>query len=426
MSDASSPRRAARAPLDTLVGDEERLVLDIGSRVCRAGFSGESAPRAIVDALATCRDALSGTSSLWDLNMMMARDERTTRERHTTLVRCLNHQLREVFRDQLMTDPRARSAIVAHSPLLMDAVQHAICEVLLGKLGVPRVSFIDTHVLASVAAGRMIALVVDVGYLETTVMPVYYGRPLRNLIYTTPRAGRRLTEAVSMLIGSDSEPVPPDVAETVKTSALLVSPAPIAGQTVCVSPLDRDAFATKYSGMRAESVPLTVRSARGLITVDGWVRERAAEVLFEPGNEDELSIVDCAVSCILRVPIDTRRDLLSSILLAGGTPMLPGFAARYEASVKAALRAKTLHSSVLVHRASTSVREENSTSAEGLASNVRVLNAPQATDAPAPMPGLPCNLLAWTGASIAGSLQADGTLQVQRDEWTRAQRLTPS
>ena len=89
--------------------------------------------------------------------------------------------------------------------------------------------------------------------------------------------------------------------------------------------------------------------ARGTIIIPGWIRERAAEVLFEGGDVDERSVVEivldillkvrrrCVVhlyiSAIFQVPVDLRKEMASSILVVGGTPMLPGFVHRLHAEL---------------------------------------------------------------------------------------------
>lgn len=64
------------------------------------------------------------------------------------------------------------------------------------------------------------------------------------------------------------------------------------------------------------------------VEFDGLVREKAAEVWFQnkdpEGNSLPYMILDCLATC----PIDTRKKLASSILITGGTAMLPGFKAR--------------------------------------------------------------------------------------------------
>ena len=64
----------------------------------------------------------------------------------------------------LLSDAKTYRVLLVHSPLCLDAVQHALCEVLLTNMHVPSVSFVDSHVLCTLAVGRTSALVVDVGH----------------------------------------------------------------------------------------------------------------------------------------------------------------------------------------------------------------------------------------------------------------------
>lgn len=81
----------------------------------------------------------------------------------------------------------------------------------------------------------------------------------------------------------------------------------------------------------------TAREARGSLVVPGWIRERACEVFFEPGDEDEASIVEMVLESLVKLPIDTRPALAGSILIVGGTAMIPNFAHRLRIEVVRAL-----------------------------------------------------------------------------------------
>ncbi|KAG8982866.1 hypothetical protein FRB90_006488, partial [Tulasnella sp. 427] len=74
-------------------------------------------------------------------------------------------------------------------------------------------------------------------------------------------------------------------------------------------------------------------NARGTLIIPGWIRERAAEVLFEGGDIDERSVAEMILDSLLKVPVDLRKTLASSILLVGGTAMLPGFIQRVHAEI---------------------------------------------------------------------------------------------
>ncbi|KAG8690072.1 hypothetical protein FRC09_012152 [Ceratobasidium sp. 395] len=82
-------------------------------------------------------------------------------------------------------------------------------------------------------------------------------------------------------------------------------------------------------------------AGRGIVVVPGWMRERAAEVLFMGGDVDERSVAETVLDSLRKVPVDLRKELISSILVVGGTSMLPGFIPRLHAEVQALLSPPT-------------------------------------------------------------------------------------
>jgi actin-related protein 10 len=46
-------------------------------------------------------------------------------------------------------------------------------------------------------------------------------------------------------------------------------------------------------------------TGRGTLIIPGWVRERAAEVLFEGGDVDESSVAEVILDALLKVTDDT-------------------------------------------------------------------------------------------------------------------------
>lgn len=104
------------------------------------------------------------------------------------------------------------------------------------------------------------------------------------------------------------------------------------------------ALATMYMN-HSTAMDLTMRvmpsvdtgTGRGTLVIPGWIRERAAEVLFEGGDVDEASMAEVVLDALLKVPVDLRRTLASCILVTGGTPMLPGFIPRLHKELHRAL-----------------------------------------------------------------------------------------
>jgi len=168
-------------------------------------------------------------------------------------------------------------------------------------------------------------------------------------------------------------------------------------------------------------------TGRGTLIIPGWIRERGAEVLFEGGDVDESSMAEVILDSLLKVPVDLRKTLASTILVVGGTPMLPGFIPR-------------LHSELLRAIASSSPSTSRPPSRPGrprpapydryaplrpLIPYFAILNNPSpststtessnAGKAPAFTPGT----MAWVGGSLAGALKTGG-VEVPREKWDEA------
>jgi actin-related protein 10 len=173
---------------------------------------------------------------------------------------------------------------------------------------------------------------------------VYHSRPLFNVLHTTPRAGSRLHARLVPLLekfgrflppgalAPNSSPSPAVAApiprehltysfvEDLKTRILFVS-TPIAAQG---QPMDLDLpeetsepntpydeskdvrwltqIQTTYSAeLTATDLSVRLPDGKGTVIVPGWVRERAAELFFEPGDEDEASLTETILELLLKV-----------------------------------------------------------------------------------------------------------------------------
>lgn len=62
----------------------------------------------------------------------------------------------------------------------------------------------------------------------------------------------------------------------------------------------------------------------------------AAEVLFQPGvmGYEAVGLSEAVHDCIAALPIDCRRAMYATVLLGGGTMMLPGLSTRLERDLR--------------------------------------------------------------------------------------------
>ncbi|EPQ29977.1 uncharacterized protein PFL1_02650 [Pseudozyma flocculosa PF-1] len=597
----ASGSSSAAVKRHSLFGTEDRIVLDIGSRVSKFGFSGEEKPRAIVDSVplslpSTSRTALAETDALWDQDVEMAQSEQLRKHAHALLVARLTHLVRTAFFHHLMVEPKQRNVLVIENASMPAIVKQLLCKVLLSNLQVPSVSFVPSHLMALVAAGSTTGLVIECGYLETSVMPIYYGRPMSSSLRSTTRAGRALNRRLRGLLLHHAKFLPAhtaaptaasrqkaadvpralltdDLLEHIKAKALIVGPydadldrisqtqkgtaagdseasmaAPSSAQSAAdaaIGGLPASSSATQSSTnpfadvdgsaegaasaaaaaaaaaaatattasttpslnrlyrdlklydesddepkMRAlkaayrrstKATPIAVAlpprpasgpsaspassssfhtadpslAPGGSLIIPGWIRDRAAEVLFESADDEDEeagpSIVELTVDVIRRLPIDLRKTMCESILVIGGTAMMPGMVNRFRVQLEAALKQhETSRTYERLHRhrrgagagvvpsprsnsgvEAAAEQQETATAAHNdaglLYQRIAVLNDPWPRISPdtgrpqgGTAPAFAANLLPFVGTSLLGELKTAPLSEITREAYEEA------
>ncbi|TCD66444.1 hypothetical protein EIP91_001381 [Steccherinum ochraceum] len=196
---------------------------------------------------------------------------------------------------------------------------------------------------------------------------------------------------------------------------------------------ERHSTATDLKMKVEPPVAQQVGTGRGTLVIPGWIRERSAEVLFEGGDVDESSVAEVILDSLLKAPVDLRKTLASSILVVGGTPMLPGFISRLHTELLRAISPPTSqHSSRPPSRPGRPrpTQYDKYACLRQLVPYFAILNNPSppplqpnpprgslnAGKAPAFTPAA----MAWVGGSLAGALKIGG-VEVPRERWDEAE-----
>ncbi|OZJ02736.1 hypothetical protein BZG36_04674, partial [Bifiguratus adelaidae] len=236
--------------VSSIYGTEDRIVLDIGSLYIKCGLSGEPRPRHIIPVYAQtgfskekhgamhsvegqCKelyttslflpdpwedDDFSGihettytTDTVTAMSAMESVESPTASHADIQFSRIetqLSQLLRSIYFDYLLTDPKSRKVTICESPLLPVQLKQLIAKILFQHFHAPSISFAPIHFLAILSTGRTTGLVVDVGNLETIVLPVYLSRPLFPYIKTSLLAGKAFTLSLRRLLLSFGRIIP--------------------------------------------------------------------------------------------------------------------------------------------------------------------------------------------------------------------------
>ncbi|KAM1256938.1 hypothetical protein EV1_030734 [Malus domestica] len=264
------------------------------------------------------------------------------------------------FRECLLVDPKEHPMLLAEPSSNTQQQRERTTELMFEKYKVPALFLAKNAVLTSFASGRATSLVVDGGGGSTTVAPVHDGYVLQKAVLSSPIGGEFLTDCLTKSLESKGMTIKPrysfkrketrpgefqvvdvDFPNTTE-SYRLYSQRIIASdikECVCRSP------DTPYDEIAYSNIPMTSYELPDGQTIEiGADRFKIPDILFNPslaqtipGMEHFAEIAPAVrglpqmvIESINKCDVDIRRELFSSILLAGGTASMQQLKERLE------------------------------------------------------------------------------------------------
>ncbi|KAG5914641.1 hypothetical protein E4U53_004616 [Claviceps sorghi] len=205
------PQRAMTSSFgspSTIRADDDFLILELGSRFVRAGFAGDSSPKACLtsgpaqqrragDFRAWQEPGPRSSTMTWAVDYEMWRYD--VRDVDLGLFRDkLERLLRDAFTRFLLIDSRPRRIGLVLDSALPIPLLSSVLDTLFARFQTPMVSLMSAPTMVAVGAGLRSALVIDMGWNETVVTSVYEYREVKSS--RTVRAGRCLNEELYKLV----------------------------------------------------------------------------------------------------------------------------------------------------------------------------------------------------------------------------------
>uniref|UniRef100_A0A8C8HJX2 Actin related protein 10 n=1 Tax=Oncorhynchus tshawytscha TaxID=74940 RepID=A0A8C8HJX2_ONCTS len=350
-------------------GEKTAVVIDLGAAYTKCGFAGETGPRFIIPSEIQ-KPGQQQSIKVVQYNI-------NTEELYSNLKEFI-HTL--YFR-HLLVNPRDRRVLIIESILCPSHFRETLTKVFFKQFEVPSVLFAPSHLMSIMSLGINSGLVMDCGYTETLVLPVYecipilsawealwcnyvkmlpcvllyplvcvVSCPVRTCFVSDLKRGLKIQEAKFNLEGTAERPTPPPDVDY---------------------PLDGEK----------------------ILHIKGTIRDSVMEMLFEQDNEEK-SVATLVLDTLVKCPIDTRKALSENLVIIGGTAMLPGFLHRLLAEIR-----------LLVDKPKYR---------DALATKSFRLHSPPAKP----------NCTSWLGGAIFGALQDIlGSRSVSRDYYNQTGRI---
>ena len=304
------------------------VIVDCGSGIVKAGFSGEDGPRSIFSSVVGIpkmpgllvgmeqKERYVGEEAISKMDIMdfsspIQKGEITDWNKFETL-------LHHLFYEELKVVPEESSILITESPNTKKQSRAKLAETLFETFNVEKVYIANSAMLGLYSYGKTNGLVLDAGYSITTCVPVYEGYPLPHASLKLNLGGEDLSESLLAKIHHNINPIFKGL-----RGRLLADDIKEKIGYVAINAEEEEKF--YYDNEESEKLYTLpdnkkIRLGRELFN--------HSEVLFKPESSDKLSIPQLILDCISKCDSDIVNDIRENICLIGGTTLYRGFTER--------------------------------------------------------------------------------------------------
>ena len=314
------------AKMTTSYNDVECIVIDTGTSMCKAGYSGDDLPRAVFPAIVghptydPCRvgadkkDTYVGDEARIKRDILSLKNhpvEPGTVTNWDDMEKIWHH----TFYNELRVTPEERPVFLTEAPLNPKASRERMTQIMFETFSTPTFYLSVTSVLALFSEGRETGVVFDSGEECSHVVPVYDGYSLPYATEQINLAGSGVTKYLSKLLNERGCSL---------TSSSEMKIVRDIKEKLCYCAFDFE------EEMKAAQKEENYKLPDGQVVTIGNERFRCVESLFQPSliGMESVGIHELLYNSIMKADPELRGDFFYTTVLSGGSTMFPGLTER--------------------------------------------------------------------------------------------------